>query len=311
MERVVLRGLKPDSYEHVWDINAKAMLRSIPLLESAVKKLNESFSDKVIVMEHKASYLEISERQYSRIYAIFADCCKILDVPQPPLFLIRNDDINAYTMGISTPLVCITSGCVQYLSEEELRFIMGHELGHIKSQHLLYRSLALWLQKGGNEILIGTGGIFGVMAVVSLNSALYKWTRMSEFTADRAGLLCVQNIKSSTSALAKLAGFLTDTEDVFNVEEFMEQAKRFNRQYENGPEALMANVRIMLGDVTHPYTVSRVYELNDWYNKGEYERISGIENPEKLEFNKTCPSCGCKDIPPALLICPNCKTCLV
>ncbi len=273
MERSKLNGLTPNSYEHIWDVNAKQLLESVPMLSNAVKKFNDSFSDKVIIMEHKASYLEINSRQYSRLYDIFTDCCSILDIKQPPLFLVRSPEINAYTMGIANPLVCITSECVEFLSEQELRFIFGHELGHIKSEHILYKSLASYLQMWGNEILIGAIPIGGVVAVLALNSALYKWNRMSEYTADRAGLLCVQDLDSSISSLAKLAGFVDVAKETFNVEEFIDQAERFHEQYQEGPESLMANVRIMLGNYTHPYTVSRVYELRDWYKKGMYLKL--------------------------------------
>lgn len=313
MERVILKGLKPESYEHVWDVNAKKILKTIPMFSSAVKKFNETFSDKVIIMEHKASYLEINSRQYSRIYDIFTDCCRILDVKQPPLFLVRSPQINAYTMGVANPLICITSECVEFLSEDELRFIFGHELGHIKSEHILYKSLASYLQMGGNEILIGAFPIGGVVAVIALNSALYKWSRMSEYTADRAGLLCVQDLDTSISSLAKLAGFVNVADETFNTEEFINQAERFNEQYQEGPDSLMANVRIMLGNYTHPYTVSRVYELIDWCKKGSCYKLIQSLGIDKLvanddstieEFQK-CGNCG-KEIPVGNYYCPHC-----
>lgn len=273
-------------------------MKSVPLLDGALKKFNEFFSDKIIMLEHKASYLNINSHQYPRIYEIFYDCCQTLDMPMPPLFLIRSAEINAYTTGISTPLVCVTSGCVQYLSEEELRFIFGHELGHIKSQHLLYKSLATYLQMGGNEILIGAFPLVGVVGVIALNSALYKWNRMSEFTADRAGLLCVQDIDASVSALSKLAGFLSGTEDCFNKEEFIHQAEQFHEEYKEGAVAAMANMKILLGNVTHPFTVSRVYEINSWYKNGLFENVMRTCNLQLLDSNNSieksniCKSCG-------------------
>ena len=287
MTREILNGLRPETYEHIWDLNAKKVLKSVPLLDAAIKKLYEFFSDRVIMLEHKASYLELNSKQYSRIYDIFTECCQILDVKQPPLFMVRNEDINAYTMGISEPLVCVNSGTIQYLTEDELRFIFGHELGHIKSQHLLYKTLANYLQRGGNEILIGAFPLVGIVGVITLNSALYKWNRMSEFTADRAGLLCVQDIEAASSGLSKLSGFLTFTDDNFNKEEFMNQAERFHEEFKEGTAAMLANVKIMLGDVTHPYTLSRVYELNEWYKTGQYTNVVNQFTRKLLDDNNT------------------------
>lgn len=287
MDRNKLVGLNPNSYEHPWDTNAKKLLKAVPL-DVVMKKFNESFSDKITMMEHKASYLEINSNQYSRVYEIFADCCQILDIPQLPLFLVRSAEINAYTAGVAKPLVCITSGCVQFLSENELRFIFGHELGHIKSEHLLYKSIAIYLQRGGNEVIIGClPPLAGAATIIAINSAFYKWNRMSEYTADRAGLLCVQNINDAISALSKLAGFISGVDESFNTEEFMNQAERFHQEYQQGTEAVMANIRIMLGNVTHPYTVSRVYELNNWYNQGEYDNIIRLFEKNAMLPDKT------------------------
>lgn len=46
MARQNLNGLNPSSYEHVWDINAKKVLKSVPLLDGALKKFNEFFQIK-------------------------------------------------------------------------------------------------------------------------------------------------------------------------------------------------------------------------------------------------------------------------
>ncbi len=315
MERKILKGLKVEMYEHTWDIKAKKFIKGISVFETAVKKYNESLADKFTVMEHKASYLEIKYRQYPRIYDIFTDCCRILDIEIPPLFLMRSAEINAYTIGISTPLVCLTSGCIQFLTEDELRFIIGHELGHIKSEHLLYSSIARWLEKGGEKVFIGAGGILGLGSYVALEAAFYKWHRMSEYTADRAGLLCVQDINVAVSALAKLAGFISGTDDVFNTSEFIQQAKAFNKEYKDGFNKWLNNSKLLLGSVTHPYTVSRVGEISEWYDNGDYDLIVYGEKRPKLTSSeviektnlKKCKKCGCDNIPINIYVCPQCN----
>ena len=49
---------------------------------------------------------------------------------------------NAYTVGINKPIIVIDSGLVELLDdEEEMRFLLGHELGHALSGHAVYQTL--------------------------------------------------------------------------------------------------------------------------------------------------------------------------
>ncbi|MCR4712923.1 MAG: M48 family metallopeptidase [Treponemataceae bacterium] len=316
MERVILNGLNTQSYEHTWDIKAKKGLESVKYLSTLVKLFNKYFSDNIVTLNHYLSYLEISRTQYKRIYEIFVDCCQILDIPVPPLFLIRNAAINAYTTGITTPLVCVTSGCIELLSEGELRFVLGHELGHIKSEHMLNHSLVNFFNTDyGNDLIVGTlPSPVGSMAVVALHSALYKWYRMSELTADRVGLLCTQNISDSVSALSKFAGFLKNTDDEFNLFDFLKHSEKIYKKYNEKIEGLLLGTAVALGDQTHPYTVLRVCELNKWYNEGAYDRIvygkemphHSIEEVVKLPGFKKCQNCGFDKVPLSEFFCPEC-----
>ena len=315
-ERVYLTNLDPHEYEHVWDIKAKEGLETVKYLSTLLKLFHKYFSDKIEALEHYVSYLEINRTQYPRIYEIFVDCCQILDIPVPPLFLIRSAAINAYTTGITKPLVCITSGCIELLSEGELRFVLGHELGHIKSEHMLYHSLVHFFDTDvGNDLIVGTlPAVAGALAVVGLHSALYKWYRMSELTADRAGLLCVQDIHDSISALAKFAGFLRNTNDEFNMSAFLKQSENIYKKYYEDFEGVLLNTAVALGELTHPYTVLRVCELNKWYNDGAFDRlVYGKERPHlppvdgpTLPDYKICQHCGFDKVPFNEFFCPEC-----
>ena len=51
----------------------------------------------------------------------------------------------AFAIGMEKHTIVITSGLVELLEDDELRFVIGHELGHIKSGHMLYRTMAVFL----------------------------------------------------------------------------------------------------------------------------------------------------------------------
>ncbi len=48
-------------------------------------------------------------------------------------------------IGRDRPFVVITTGLVNLHDEEELRFVVGHELGHVLSGHAVYRTMLLIL----------------------------------------------------------------------------------------------------------------------------------------------------------------------
>jgi Zn-dependent protease with chaperone function len=189
MDRKILAGLNTREYEHPFDKKALASLEATPGLPALLKTIKKYSFDKVQKITHTGSYLQVGENQYPKVYRIYRECCEVLDFQSiPALYLMESFDINAYAPCFSEPLIVLMTGTVEALTDEELAFIIGHELGHIKSQHLLYHDMANVLKLLGSVIGDMTLGI-GNLVSVGLQIALLYWQRMSEFTSDRAGLL--------------------------------------------------------------------------------------------------------------------------
>ena len=53
--------------------------------------------------------------------------------------------VNAMAIGKDKPFIVVTTGLVNLHDEEELRWVIGHELGHILSGHAVYRTMLLFL----------------------------------------------------------------------------------------------------------------------------------------------------------------------
>ena len=176
--------------------------------------------------------------------------------------------INGYATGVGKPLVILSSGCLDLLSDKELTFIIGHEMGHHKSQHILYHQMAEVFPLIGEilgNLTLGLGGLVSD----GLRLALLHWQRMSEFTADRAGLLDCQDIDSAIGAMIKMSGLPKKYFDSFNTEDFIEQAKEFE-DYDFDSWNKFIKIGTLLGR-THPWTVMRASELLKWKESGEYK----------------------------------------
>ena len=112
---------------------------------------------------------------------------------------------------------------------------------------------------------------FGQYAGAAVRYALYYWDRMSEFTADRAGLLCCQNMRAAARAFTKMAGLPMNQYANVVEKDFVKQAEEFDSLDYDGMSKFMKFISIM--DSDHPWTVLRTAELIKWVNTGDVKQI--------------------------------------
>jgi len=94
---------------------------------------------------------------------------------------------------------------------------------------------------------------------------------MSEFTADRAGLLACHDADVALRALMKLSGLPSRYYDAVNTEDFIRQAREFEEMDADKLTVLAKWLSVM--GATHPWTVMRVKQLLDWVDSGGYEQV--------------------------------------
>ncbi|CAM5624332.1 Peptidase M48 domain-containing protein OS=Streptomyces glaucescens OX=1907 GN=SGLAU_11810 PE=3 SV=1 [Streptomyces glaucescens] len=132
------------------------------------------------------------------------DACYILDLEKvPPMYVQQDPQPNAMCVGMDEPIIVVTTGLVELLDEEEMRAVIGHEVGHALSGHSVYRTILLFLTNLALRVAWIPLGNVAIMAIVT---ALREWFRKSELSADRAGLLAGQDLQASLRGLMKLAG---------------------------------------------------------------------------------------------------------
>lgn len=268
--KAVLRGLDPRVYEHPTDKRALDALEGAPGLETAVRKFWEYGMDRVLRIQHTGSNIKATPSAFPKECRALEAVCETLNLSPPPDLYIMQGFINAYTTGVERPLVALASGCVSLLSYDELLFVLGHEVGHIKSQHVLYQQMAQILPIAGGVLGAATFG-FGNILTTGLQLALLSWQRKSEFTADRAGLLACQNPEAAVSALMKIAGLPPAYYRVADTDGFMAQAQEFDDYDANvGDKAAKA---LSILQATHPWTVLRARELMGWVESGSYDGL--------------------------------------
>jgi Zn-dependent protease with chaperone function len=278
--RVHFEGIKSSAWEHPADRVALRALQAVPGLDVVIKSFFATTGEKSLRLMALASSLRVTERQFPRVHALHRQACEILDVKQvPELFIAQNPLFNAGAVGIDNPFVTINSSLIDVLDDDELLFVLGHELGHIKSKHMLYRTLLVFLvmlSQGSRLFPVGEWALWAVTA------ALKEWSRKSELSTDRAGLLTVQDPEVAIRLLMKMAG--GPRIEQMDLGEFMKQAEEYNEAGD-----LVDNLYKFtnLLNQTHPFAVIRVYELMNWVRGGEYEHIlRGFYSNEEPSFTE-------------------------
>lgn len=263
--RRILRDINPASWEHPADRAALTALRRVPGFDQVLRKVFGIFGEKPIRLAFQANAVRVSERQFPLIHRRYLEVLETLDAPEHyELFVSQTPIVNAGAYGMDRPFIILNSGSIRLLDDEdELRFLLGHELGHILSGHVLYRTMLILLI----EIAQMGFPIVGLAARAVL-VALLEWGRKAELSADRAGLLATQNPEAALRTMMKLAGGGTNEET--DLTEFLRQAD----EYRTGGDLLDSVFKVLnLVAATHPFHVLRAAELRDWVETGEYDRM--------------------------------------
>jgi Zn-dependent protease with chaperone function len=271
-QRKRLTGITSDAFVSETDRWALDKLKRIPLLPLAIQKFYEVGLDRWMYCYNMATSVRCGPRQYQTLYRIMQESCEVLDMPEPELYITSNPFPNAWTSGVERPYITVRSSIVDTLNDEQLYHLIGHELGHIKAQHVLYMSVGQVLFPLLEMLGRRTLGL-GDVATVGLILAYEEWYRQAEVSADRAGLLVAQSLDLSIDANVHLTAGPNRLSGEVNREAFMDQARAYQ---DAGLMEQIGKVLIFLlmsGHYSHPMPVYRTQELERWYLSGAYDRI--------------------------------------
>lgn len=197
---------------------------TIALLVAAAMNVYSYWNaDRAVLRMHRA--VEVDERNAPEYYGIVRDLAAAAGLPMPKVFLIQNDQPNAFATGRNprNAAVAATTGLLDRLSYEEVAAVMAHELAHVQNRDTLTMTVTATLAGaismlgnfafffGGNRENnnpLGFVGVLVAMIVAPLAAALVQMaiSRTREYSADRRGAEICGNPLWLASALEKIAG---------------------------------------------------------------------------------------------------------
>jgi len=183
------------------------------------------FSDKIVLRMYGAR--EVSETENPQLYRMTQELAQHAGIPMPKLYLIQGDQPNAFTTGRNPEhtAVAVTEGIQRLLTPDELRGVIGHELGHVMHRDILVGTIAAtfagaismlahmaqWAMIFGGRSRDNDDGESPIVAiamiiVAPLAAMLIQMaiSRSREFMADEEGARLAANPLLLANALRKL-----------------------------------------------------------------------------------------------------------
>ena len=259
----ILTQIDSRSWEHPADRATLNALRRIPGFDEVLRALFGFFGERAVRLAFLANAVRTSPTQFARVHRIYGEVARTLDAPGDyPVYVTQDPHFNAAAYGMEKPFIVVNSALEERFDDEELRFILAHELGHIMSGHVLYTTMMRLL-----TMLAGMGFPIVGLAARAVLVALLEWYRKAELSCDRAGILGVQDPEPGLRVMLKFAGGASGDA---NLAEFIRQSDEYRE--EGALADQVYKVLNVLGS-THPFPVIRVAEMRAWFESGAYERI--------------------------------------
>jgi len=219
-------------------------------------------------------------------------------VPVPHAYVMdREDGINAFAAGygIDDAVVCVTKGCLQLLTREELQAVVAHEFSHILNGDMtlnirlmgwLYGILLIGLigegimrsvrvrggkrGGGGNIVLLGLAlfaiGYIGLFFGKVIKSAV---SRQREYLADASAVQFTRNPHALAGALKKIGGITFGS--------ILLNPKAGEASHMFISDGVGGNVFGVMA--THPPLVERIRRLEPGFN-GVFPKVKAVPPAE-------------------------------
>jgi len=167
------------------------------LREAKVEKTENYFKN--ILQGHS---FKVNEKLAPRLYDSFVDVMKKLDFQESTEFFITNNpELNAFAISRLEPdeshIININSGLIDKVDDDELKFIVGHEIGHLISNNANIAQLLDFVFVDQEE------------TPLMMQHKIAVWDKLSELTADRFGYMACGRLDKVLSCFFKMASGLS------------------------------------------------------------------------------------------------------
>lgn len=273
---------------HPEDRAAIAAMEGLPAFSIIMKWVLSGIVEKIMYGQNIGNCLKLGPKQLAEYYNLLLPVCEKLGIQEiPELYMEMNPVPNALTCGEKRVFIRMTSGLLESFSPEDVQIVLAHECGHILFKHVRYLMLARALMMGMGTTLGQMASIASLGGMIAFEQCVYRWMRMSEYSADRVALLYAGNMKKALSVIVRLAGGPDQLVKNVNYDTYLEQAEECEKVFSaKDIEGYMQN--LSLWSQTHPFNASRGYQMKTFSATTNYKTAA------KQIGTFCCPVCAGK-----------------
>jgi len=221
-----------------------------------ILKEHISFRDELL-----ANSVRLTSIISPRIRKIIEKVKTIFDIKENvEFFSLNNNSYNAFAFKQKSNIsIVFTSGLLENFSDNEILFVLGHEIGHILFNH---NRLLLLYNPSKRKI---------TFLPILAEKKFLTWQKKAEISCDRAGLVACMNYETAIQSLLKISYGLTEKNLNFNLPELMSQLD----------DIAHSEYLSQLSTATHPLLPVRLKALELFHNSKLFSKKGKI-SPEKL-----------------------------
>lgn len=227
------------------------------LVQSIIRESKVESLDNVYHALLQGHSFKVTKELTPGLHSICRDVQKTLGFEESIEFFIESSPtFNAYAISRieedQPHLITINSGIIDKFSHDELRFIVGHEIGHLISQNSELRRVIGFVYPPKTEMSL------------FLSDKLDTWDKLSELTADRFGYIAIPDLAICRSVFFKLSSGLDTDKVEFNGDAYQESMDDILEFFKNSTGAL---------STTHPVNPIRLKALQHFSESMTYEAV--------------------------------------
>ena len=283
-------SINKNIFIHESDKAALASLKAIPGFTQVLRLFMKIWNEENTHLINMATKVRLSEEQLPEYYNMLLPICDKLGIEVPELYVELNPIANAYTTGDTKAAITITSGLLETIPEELLPTVLAHECGHIACHHVLYTTMGQWILSGALRAMPLN---LANTAIAPISAAFAYWMRCSEYSADRAAVLCDGTPDKTFEVCMRLAGMDKDIIHKASIDAFFNQAKEYKEYVGEKPFNKFREM-FHFYQSSHPVNSVRALEAKEWATsenfikaKEYFDAYKKDEKPKEFPMNWT------------------------
>lgn len=231
-------------------------------LRVTTSKYREAYNE----VENQGEGINITNESLPKMHHQLVDACEILGIKDIPTYSTDWEYAPYhFSNGEKHRRIVMMSGSADLFTDDEMMFVLGHELGHMACGHKPYHMLLETFYMP----FVNDAAFKAWASIIKL--PLMEWYRISDYTADRMGLLCCQDINAAITTMIKKAGLPKKYYNNIDVQGFIQQAREFEENFTDTMDRVV--IVLSIRSAEFPWLVVRAGKLYEWYHSDEYKQI--------------------------------------